>query len=41
MWNNGNCALDIPYMPETAGEYTLKLFFDGQFVTEQNFTIVE
>ena len=41
MLSNGYCALDIPFMPETTGEYTLKLFFDGQFVTEQAFKIVE
>lgn len=41
MWSSGYCALDIPFMPETTGEYTLRVYFDGQFVTEQAFTIVE
>lgn len=41
MWSNGYSALDIPFMPEATGEYTMRLYFDGQFVTEQSFSIVE
>jgi len=42
MWPNGDyCELTIPKMPQTVGEYTLHLFFNGQLVTTQDFSIVE
>lgn len=41
MWSSHYCELDIPYMPKQPGEYTLQLYFNGQFVTEQNFTITQ
>ena len=42
MWPNGNtCELDIPAMPTSAGEYTLHVYFNGQLVTTQQFTITE
>ncbi len=39
MWQDGNCCLTLPYLPEVPGSYTLTLYFDGQFVTYQEFTI--
>lgn len=40
MWPTGNtCELTIPEMPTAIGEYKLCLYFNGQFVTEQSFTI--
>lgn len=42
MWPNGDyCELTIPKMPQAVGEYTLHLFFNGQLVTTQDFSIVE
>ncbi len=39
--HGGYCELAIPVMPEAAGEYTVSVYFDGAFVTEQSFTVVE
>ncbi len=33
-------ALNIPFMPEQAGEYSITIYFNGKFVTVQNFSIV-
>jgi len=42
MWLTGRvCTLSIPTMPKDTGEYTLRLFFNGQLVTTQEFTITE
>ena len=42
MWEDGNyCALTIEKMPEKPGEYQLMMFFDGQLVTTQPFTVIE
>lgn len=42
MWLTGRtCTLSIPTLPKEAGEYTLRLFFNGQLVTTQEFTITE
>ena len=42
MWEDGNyCALTIEEMPEKAGEYQLLMFFDGQLVTVQPFTVID
>lgn len=42
MWPDGNaCELDIPSMPTQIGEYTLYVYFNGQLVTTQDFTITE
>lgn len=41
MWPKGKtCELTIPKMPQAAGEYSLHLFFNGQLVTTQQFTII-
>ena len=39
MWYRGYCELDMPSIPETAGEYTVDIFFNGMSVTTENFTI--
>ena len=42
MWPDGDaCELDIPSMPTEAGEYTLYVYFNGQLVTTQEFTVTE
>ncbi len=33
-------AINISYMPDVAGEYTLTIYFNGKLVTVQNFSIV-
>ncbi len=33
-------ALNIPYMPDEAGEYSITIYFNGKFVTVQNFSII-
>ncbi len=39
MWKDGSCCLALPYLPEAPGAYTLILYFDGQFVAIQEFTV--
>lgn len=39
LWTNRQCILAIPYTPEDAGEYTISIYFNSQFVTEQPITI--
>ncbi len=33
-------ALNIPFMPDDAGEYTITIYFNGKFVTVQTFSII-
>lgn len=40
MWDGGYCLLPIPAMPETAGSYTLTMYFDGCFVWQQELTVL-
>lgn len=40
MWQNDCCCLLLPYLPQVPGSYTLILYFDGQFVARQEFTVV-
>ena len=40
MWNNRYGELTIPVMPETAGTYTVEIYFDGASVTVQSFEIL-
>ena len=40
MWYKNHCELDMPFMPADAGKYTVSIYFNGQFVTTQNFNIV-
>ena len=39
LWNNYYATLNIPAMPTTAGSYTLELYFNGDFVSSNPFTI--
>ena len=39
MWYQGYCELDIPALPDTSGNYTVDIFFNGMSVTTQNFTV--
>lgn len=39
MWYNNYCELDIPDLPKVPGEYTISVFFNGQFAHEQTFRI--
>ena len=39
LWNNYYATLSIPAMPTTAGSYTLELYFNGDFVSSNAFTI--
>ena len=41
MWESGACVLQLPSMPETAGEYVVSIYFGGAFVTEQSFAVAE
>lgn len=39
MWSYGYCEMDIPAMPDTAGKYTVSVFFNGALAGKQDFTI--
>ncbi|MBR4109158.1 MAG: protein kinase [Oscillospiraceae bacterium] len=40
MWNgSGYCKLDLPNMPDTAGSYTISIYFNGALAHEQDFTV--
>ena len=39
MWNNYYATLSIPAMPTAEGSYTVELYFNGDFVSSNNFTI--
>jgi hypothetical protein len=39
LWQEDLCCLAFPYLPEHSGSYTLLLYFDGQLVCHQDFTI--
>lgn len=39
MWYRNYCELDIPSMPQTPGEYTVRVYFNGSLATEQSFTV--
>ncbi len=41
MWTRGYCELNVPQMPETSGEYTMDIFFDGAPVHTQPFAIAQ
>ena len=40
MWNKKFCELDIPQMPETAGKYTVEIYFNSQIITTETFSII-
>jgi hypothetical protein len=39
MWYKGYCELDIPSLPEVAGNYQITVYFNGSFVYSGNFNI--
>ena len=39
MWYEGYCELDIPSLPSQVGSYSMDIFFNGQFVTTQSFSV--
>ena len=40
MWrNDGYCYFNLPAMPQSAGTYTVDIFFNNAFVTTQSFTV--
>ena len=39
MWNNYYATLEIPALPTAAGSYTIELYFNGDFVSSNSFTI--
>lgn len=40
LWNSlGYCKLDIPSIPDTAGSYTISVYFNGMLAGEQSFTV--
>ena len=41
LWNGTLCQLDIPWLPEESGEYSVCLYFNGQIVTELTFSLSE
>lgn len=41
MWYKNYCELDIPSLPEVPGNYTISVYFNGQFAVKQAFSIIE
>ena len=41
MWYRNYCELDIPSLPQTAGKYTISIYFNGAIAGEQSFRITE
>ena len=42
MWDKyGYCTLDIPALPQTPGNYTMDIYFNGSSAATQSFTITE
>ena len=39
MWDNGYCELDIPALPNKAGEYTVDVYFNNQLAHSNAFTV--
>ena len=39
MWYEGYCELDIPSLPAQVGSYSVDIFFNGQFITSQSFSV--
>lgn len=43
LWNNRSryCSLDIPAIPDKAGEYTVEVYFNRQFVIAKTLTVID
>ena len=39
LWDNYYATLSVPAMPTTAGNYTMELYFNGDFVSSNAFSI--
>ena len=39
MWSNKYCELDIPSIPQTAGNYTISVYFNSMLANKTNFTV--
>ena len=39
MWSKRFCELDIPKMPETAGKYTIEIYFNDGIITTESFSV--
>ena len=39
MWNQNHTELDMPSMPQTPGEYSVDIYFNGALLTTQRFTV--
>ena len=39
MWSKRFCELDIPKMPETAGKYTIEIYFNDGIITTESFNV--
>ncbi len=40
MWTKSYCELDIPALPQEAGKYTVSTYFNGAFVNETSFNVL-
>lgn len=41
MWYKNYCELDIPAIPQTAGKYTVSVYFNGMLAKEQTFKVID
>lgn len=43
LWNNGDryCELDLPIIPDLAGQYTVQIFFDRCLVLEKTLNVID
>ncbi len=39
MWSSGYCELDIPSLPDKAGKYSIRVYFNGALAAKQDFTV--
>lgn len=39
LWTSRECILAIPYTPDEPGDYSICIYFNGQFVTEETYTV--
>lgn len=39
LWTSRECILAIPYTPDGPGDYSICIYFNGQFITEETYTI--
>lgn len=39
LWTSRECILAIPYTPDEPGAYSICIYFNGQFITEEPYTI--